>query len=186
MSDNQRVTSFYFSIAWRNQSQYQRYIKTIDDIALSDKDDWVKEMESDDARFQSLKCAVESVVFSAMCLEAFIYSYSTKFLGQNYTKSHIDRIGIESKYILVPKLITGKELDKSGQAYEMLKQLIKDRNSIVHFKSTSDFLSEKSFLPQAMNNGINTIYKVMEELQKIHPEEPHFFKAATEMEVCFA
>jgi hypothetical protein len=186
MSDSQRVTSFYFSIAWRNQRRYEDYMREIDAISASEKDDWMKEMETSDARFQSLKCAVESIVFSAMCLESFIYGYSVKCLGQSYTKAHIDRIGIESKYIIVPKLIVGKELDRSGQAYQMLKQLIKDRNSIVHFKSTADFLSEKSFLPTAMDNGINAIYQLMKELEAIHPEEFHLFRAATEMEACFA
>ena len=143
-------------------------------------------MKSSDWRHQSLKCAVQSIVFSAMCLEAFIYGYSEKHLGAKYTKQHIEKLNIESKFILVPRLIAGKEIQKSGQGYEMMKKLISDRNKIVHFKSREDFFTNDSFLPKSMANGLSAIETLMQELEQIHSEEKHYFRAVPIMAECFA
>lgn len=186
MADAHRVSNFYYVIALQNKERYQQYEAKLAEIISSDKEDWMKDMESADARHQSLKCAVQSIVFSAMCLEAFIYGYSVKHLGKGYTNQYIEKLGIEAKFIIVPRLVTGKELDKSGQAFEMLKKLISDRNKIVHFKSISDFLSHDSFLPQSMNNGLDSIVKLMDEFEKIHPEEEIYFRGVPVMAECFA
>ncbi|SOC51446.1 hypothetical protein SAMN05421509_101302 [Chromohalobacter canadensis] len=186
MADAHKVSNFYYIIALQNKDRYQFFIENIAEVRASDKDDWMKDMECDDLRHQSLKCAVQSIVFSAMCLEAFIYGYAEKHLGKSYTKQHIEKLNIESKYIIVPKLVTGKEIDKSGQAFEKLKKLISDRNKIVHFKSISDFLNQDSFLPESMANGLGSIIGLMDEFRKIHPEEKIYFDGVPVMAECFA
>jgi hypothetical protein len=76
-----------------------------------------------------------AVVFTAMYFEAFIYDYAASCLGDKYSKDHLDKLDFVSKWLVIPKLITGKEISKSGQAFEALKRLHKDRNSLVHLKS---------------------------------------------------
>ncbi|WP_370277570.1 hypothetical protein [Pontibacterium sp.] len=186
MADAHIVSNFYYRIALENCERFEVYSDKVEKVLSSDKEDWMKDMESSDYRHQSLKCAVQSIVFSAMCLEAFIYAYSEKHLGKSYTKQHIEKLNIESKFIVVPRLIVGKEIDKSGQGYEMLKKLISDRNKIVHFKSMKDFLNQGSFLPDSMQNGLQTVSEVMNELCNIHPEERQYFEAIPMHAECFA
>jgi len=81
------------------------------------------------------KNAVIAIVFSAMYLEAFIYDYAAISLGDKYVKDHLDRLDLVSKWILVPRLVTGKEISKSDHAFEALKKLNSARNSLVHLKS---------------------------------------------------
>ncbi len=186
MADAHRVSNFYYVIALQNMERYKDFEAKISEVLSSDKEDWMRDMEYEDLRNQSLKCAVQSIVFSAMCLEAFIYGYSVKHLGKSYTKQYIDKLGIEAKFIIVPRLVTGKEIDKSGQAFEKLKALISDRNKIVHFKSISDFLSHDSFLPKSMSNGLDSIVQLMDEFEKIHPDEKIYFRGVPVMAECFA
>jgi hypothetical protein len=186
LGDPHGISNFYYVISFQNKQAFDRCQKEISEIIDSEREQYMIDMETASLRHHGLKCAVQSIVFSAMCLEAFIYGYSVKNLGKSYTNMHIERLGIESKFILVPRLVTGKEIDKSGQAYEGLKRLVKDRNKIVHFKGVNDFLSEDSFLPEAMNNGLNTISNLMDELIKIHPEEKIYFMGVPVYAECFA
>lgn len=186
MNDPHGISNFYYVISLQNKQAFDRCQKEINEIIDSEREQYMIDMETDSLRHQGLKCAVQSIVFSAMCLEAFICGYSVNNLGKSYTNLHIERLSIESKFILVPQLVTGKEIDKSGQAYEGLKKLIKDRNKIVHFKGVDDFLSHDSFLPDAMNNGLNAISDIMKELVKIHPEEKIYFMGVPIYAECFA
>jgi hypothetical protein len=180
------VSNFYYRIALQNQQQYECYMLDIEKLSSCEEEDWMKDMKSADWHHQGLKSAVQSIVFSAMCLEAFIYDYSVKNLGSSYTKKHIEKLNIESKFIIVPRLIAGKEIQKSGQGYEMLKKLISDRNKIVHFKAQEDFFQVNSFLPTAMANGLAAIKTLMLEFEEIHPEEKYYFRAIPVMAECFA
>lgn len=186
MADAHLVSNFYYRIALENSERFTAYSNKVEQVLSSDKEDWMKDMESSDYRHQSLKCAVQSIVFSAMSLETFIYGYSEKHLGKRYTKKHVEKLNIESKFIVVPRLAVGKEIDKSGQGYEKLKKLISDRNKIVHFKSMEDFLTQSSFLPDSMQNGLQAIIEIMNELGKIHPEERRYFEAIPTHAECFA
>ncbi|MCU7804151.1 MAG: hypothetical protein KZQ92_15690 [Candidatus Thiodiazotropha sp. (ex Lucinoma borealis)] len=177
MADAHLVSNFYYRIALENSQRFEEYSNKVEQVLSGDEEDWMKDMQSSDYRHQSLKCAVQSIVFSAMCLEAFIYGYAEKHLGKSYTKQHIEKLSIESKFIVVPRLTIGKEIDKSGQGYEKLKKLISDRNKIVHFKSMNDFLTQRSFLPDSMQNGLQTVTEIMNEFEIIHPEEKRYFSA---------
>lgn len=186
MNDPHGISNFYYVISLQNKQAFDRSQKEISEIIGSGREQCMIDMETASLHHHGLKCAVQSIVFSAMCLEAFIYGYSVRNLGKSYTESHIERLGIESKYIIVPRLITGKEIDKSGQAYEGLKRLIKDRNKIVHFKGVNDFIIHDSFLPEAMNNGLCAISNIMNELIKINPEEKIYFMGVPVYGECFA
>ena len=48
----------------------------------------------------------------------------------------LDKLDTLSKWIIVPKLITGRELPRQQKWFELLKKLIKARNSIIHHKSS--------------------------------------------------
>jgi hypothetical protein len=123
-----------------------------------------------------------AVVFTAMYFEALIYDYSASCLGDRYSKDHLDKLDFLSKWMIIPKLITGKEISKSGQAYELLKKLHKDRNSLVHLKSKELILShdviaehiekEEKDIEQSATNCRMALKQVIIELSEIDPTHP--------------
>ena len=186
MTNAHYVSNFYYRIAFQNRERHDSYLHDIEQLSSCREDEWMKDMQRSDWRHQSVKCAVQSIVFSAMCIEAFIFGYAEKHLGGNYTKQHIEKLNIESKFIVVPRLVAGLEINKSGQAYEMMKKLISDRNKIVHFKSSNDLFTNEEYLYGAMNNGLGAIEALMKELECIHPDEKHYFRSIPVMAECFA
>lgn len=82
------------------------------------------------------KTSLIIIAFSAMAIEAYIYDYAARHLGDEFVKDHLDKLDTLSKWIVVPKLITGRELPRQQKWFELLKKLIKARNSIIHHKSS--------------------------------------------------
>jgi hypothetical protein len=101
------------------------------------------------------KASLIVIVFSAMVLESYIYDYAARHLTDAYVRDHIDKLDTISKWIIVPKLITGKELPRHRKWFGSLKRLIKTRNSIIHHKSSEppDFTGEvKKYLEKLQSN----------------------------------
>lgn len=127
-------------------------------------------------------CIACSIVFSSLALEAYIYDYAARNLGDNYVKEHLDKLDVVSKWIIVPKIITGNEIQKSEEGYSLLKKLIRTRNTIVHNKTIKiDILDqeklakdlfdkEKEYLEVA-KNSIKTLDKLAKEIERIDPNE---------------
>jgi len=139
----------------------------------------------EEARDQS--CII-AVVFTAMYFEAFIYDYAASCMGDNYSKDHLDKLGFISKWLVIPKLITGKEISKSGQAYESLKRLHKDRNSLVHLKSRemnfnheeiANYLKDREQdIQESIKNCRKALKHVIKELLAIDPDHPKVILAS--------
>ncbi|MEP0073449.1 MAG: hypothetical protein ABJE79_12155 [Marinomonas sp.] len=79
--------------------------------------------------------SLKAIIFSSMCVEAGINDYAGIHLGDNYCEKHIYSMDVVSKWVLIPKLVCGNEIDKSGPAFKALQRLIKSRNKLVHSKS---------------------------------------------------
>ena len=139
----------------------------------------------EEARDQS--CII-AVVFTAMYFEAFIYDYAASCLGDKYSKDHLDKLDFISKWLVIPKIVTGKEISKSGQAYESLKRLHKDRNSLVHLKSREmNFDSEamvsylkarEQDIQETTKNCRKALKHVIQELLVIDPDHPKVMLAS--------
>ena len=139
----------------------------------------------EEARDQS--CII-SVVFTAMYFEAFIYDYAASCLGDKYSKDHLDRLDFISKWLVIPKLVTGKEISKSSQTYELLKRLHKDRNSLVHLKSREmKFSNEEAAnylkareqgIQESTQNCRKALEHVLQELLTIDPDHPKVMLAS--------
>lgn len=76
------------------------------------------------------------IIFSAMTIEAYIYDYAARHLGDTYVKDHLDKLDTLSKWIVIPKLVTGIEIPRNDNWRKLLTRLIKARNSVVHYKSS--------------------------------------------------
>lgn len=115
------------------------------------------------------------ITFAAMSLEAFFYDYAAATLGDDFTKDHLDRLDLVSKLVIVPRLVSGKELGKLPYFLGRVQQLVHDRNKLVHFKSrgfdhkdmqkASEFYDNLSdnFRP-ALLNAVDTVELVLKEI----------------------
>jgi len=119
-----------------------------------------------------------TVVYAAMCLEAFINDYCVTKRSGNYFKKHVDKLSPVSKWVVVPKLVTGKEIPSTSQAIEYIRELYNQRNAFVHPKSKTideEFGWDKEFAKELGNIHIS-VYKSMgaikaatHELYKLDP-----------------
>ena len=71
------------------------------------------------------RAAAIAITFAGMCVEAFMYDYAATHLGDNYAKSHTDKLDVCSKILVLPRLACGKEIDKSSEVYSRIKRLFK-------------------------------------------------------------
>jgi hypothetical protein len=77
------------------------------------------------------------VVYTVIALECYIQNYATRRLGENFCKKHIESMRHQTKWLLVPKLATGKEIPADHKGIVLLLKLIAARNRIVHAKAVN-------------------------------------------------
>lgn len=125
-------------------------------------------------------CAVITVTFATMCLEAFFYDLGASKLGDSFVLDNLDKLDIKSKFLVYPKLICGQSPNKSHAAYEKLTKLVKLRNELIHFKSkpfelsrlnkASEFHDDLNMqLKEGVKNSIICIKAVMKTLDNLIP-----------------
>lgn len=111
------------------------------------------------------------IIFSALSLEAYINDYAINRLSKNYLINYLDRLNLLSKWILIPRIAMGKQLDPGSKSIQDLSWLITLRNKLVHYKSRkikireikkSDFLWEYD-----AKKAIQTVRNLISELKKI-------------------
>lgn len=82
-------------------------------------------------------------LFAAMCLEAFIYDYAATNFSDTYVKKYLDKLDLVSKWVLIPKLVLGKEFPRSGRAFAYIRSVKKERDKLVHSKSRPELSDEQ-------------------------------------------
>ncbi len=161
----------FFAIAYRHHKHVERLVSEREArIVKDDRDvDYVCEKN---AAIQ--RSAMVSVIFSALTLEAFINNYAIERFSRSYFDNHLDKLSPVSKWILIPKLITGKALDTDGQSYERLKELFKLRDRLVHYKTrrkkVSEIVEEEDWVTENHSaDAILTVESILNELSTIDP-----------------
>lgn len=81
------------------------------------------------------KLGINSIVFTAMALEAGVFELAAINLGDATATDDLDKLDLNAKWIVIPQLICGRGLAKTGPALNNLTTLIKARNQLVHYKS---------------------------------------------------
>ena len=133
-------------------------LKKLEELTKINGEDHVNSVER---KIQSLedelaKASLIVIVFSAMVLESYIYDYASRHLTDAFVKDHLDKLDTLSKWIIVPVLITGREIPQHPNWREFLKKLIKARNSIIHHKSSpppASFHNTKKYLEKLQENS---------------------------------
>jgi len=105
----------YFKIALDNYKNIEKLKKEHDSIQKRiehKKEISAKEFdllaEKQDAMGQ---LAIVVIIFSVSSLEAYINHYAISRLSKNYLKNYLDKLDLLSKWIVIPRIITGKQLD---------------------------------------------------------------------------
>jgi hypothetical protein len=75
------------------------------------------------------------IVFAALCLEAYINDYAINRFSRKYFEKHLDKLDLLSKWIVIPRIVTGKQLNPDSEAVQDLQWLVTLRNRLAHFKS---------------------------------------------------
>lgn len=82
-------------------------------------------------------------MFSALSAEAFINYYEVNKISANYFKNYLDKLDVISKWIIIPKLVTGNSIDTGSHSVQKLNSLISLRNKLVHLYYFNQKADEK-------------------------------------------
>jgi len=111
------------------------------------------------------------VVFCATSLEAYINHYAISHLSKNYLKTYLDKLDMLSKWVIIPRVTTGTQLDTGSSALQDLSWLITLRNKLVHYKSRTvsiEEIKDTDFLwENDAKRAIETVKNLAQELKKI-------------------
>jgi hypothetical protein len=137
----------------------QKSIPDDDAIQLAAKNDAIGEL------------ALIVVIFCAFTLEAYINHYGINRLSRNYHTKYLDKLDVVAKWVVIPRLVTGKELGPGSRAVQDLSWLVGLRNKLAHYKSkiltlgeikTDDFLWYED-----AEHAIRTVERIMADLKRI-------------------
>lgn len=137
------------------------------------------------------QACIVGCIFTALYFEAFIYDYAASCLGDQYVRDYVDKLDFMSKWVVVPRLTVGKELERGSEGYATLKQLHKDRNSLVHLKSRQMFPSKDDLIAylnaredeihRTMANCKRALRVVIHELRALDPDHPKLASSLNEV-----
>jgi hypothetical protein len=118
--------------------------------------------------------ALVVVIFGALALEAYINDYAITRLSRNYQANYLDKLDVVVKWMVVPRLVTGKELDPGSTAFQGLSWLVGLRNKLAHYKSkrvTVEEIKDSDFLwYEDADRTVRTVGRLLSDLQAIDPE----------------
>lgn len=82
--------------------------------------------------FEELKYSMYAVLYSSFALEAYINKIGHEKFKDKW--KFVENIPLMTKWIVFPKILTGKNIDVSKSPFSYLKKIKNLRNILVHFK----------------------------------------------------
>lgn len=175
----EEVTTFYM-VAWSSFLQVERLVKdrVRHERAVAGEG---KERNEDDLHFLIVnkltpadeeRLAFVTIIFSALALEALINDYAICNFSRSYLENYLDRLSPPSKWLIIPKLVTGKAMSTDGETLQRLTQLFRLRNRLVHFKSSpgkraSDLGQKDRITRKHAADAIRTVREAVGELRRL-------------------
>ena len=132
-----RLGGYSYAYCSFSEKEYSKHIK-LEDQWKKEKDELIRH----DLEEQLFESGVKTILFAALSVEAGINDYAGWQLGDSYFDKHLSSLNVLSKWVVIPKLVCGNSIDKSGPAYSALKKLIRARNNLAHNKSRNLNLGE--------------------------------------------
>jgi hypothetical protein len=136
-----------------------------------------KEMSDDDVDFLASRndaigeLALIVIVFSAFTLEAYINHYGISRLSRNYFSKYLDKLDLLAKWLIIPRVVTGKKLDPGSAAMQDLSWLVSLRNRLAHFKSkkitVEDIEGSDWLWYEDAERAVKTVKRVVSLLKRI-------------------
>jgi hypothetical protein len=181
-----RITAYrtYFQIAKANRDLFHECNRSRKSQEAAVGEDEIAEALETAERLweQQWQAAMVAVTFAGMSLESFFYDYAADALGDQYVKDHLDKLDLPSKYLVYPKLVCGAAPQKSEHTFELVRNLTRLRNDLVHAKSKAfpltriDAAAEHyddyhARLAKGADDAIECVVSVMRELDKLHGTE---------------
>ena len=113
-----------------------------------------------------------SVVFSAFTIESFLNNYGDTRLDDNFYYENLDKLPIRNKWIVLLKLINGKEVVKGKEPFQSIHRLFHKRDEIVHDKpkeitKIEEVKKIKKRSPYRIMEFFNTIVAIHDYLNEI-------------------
>ncbi|MHB9093495.1 MAG: hypothetical protein ACYC21_02390, partial [Eubacteriales bacterium] len=178
------LLSKYLEIARENFNRIKPLENEIESIMLHvdpDRDSYLARKDAFDkisSYFNQIcKHSITTIVFCALAVEAFIYDYGARNTSDTYIQKYVDKLDTISKWVVIPKLVTGKEFPKENQSFELLSRLVKNRNSLVHHKAVNVEFGSKDFeqkykkvmgdLPLKAKEAITVFSELISDLKKV-------------------
>ncbi len=186
------LANTFAKIALENYKDYNDCIKNIPSNAPDDIfTDKALTKEEEEAYFKkeeleslSDKHYLSGVVFCAMATEAYINDVSRIELGDSYVDKHLDKLSLESKYLITMHLISGVKVDNSKEWFNLLKKLIKTRNHFIHAKSKKvnqerlcndpEYIDSLRFDKIELVDAIKLLYLLHKEVYQLDNAKHHF------------
>lgn len=167
----------YYRICRRHVQRLGEIESNIETLKKKNPSEFEQSPEFLDLKEEAEECSSIVIVFAALCLEAFIYDYGAVNKSDSYMERYVDKLGPVAKWVVVTKLVTGKDFPTDSHAFEMLGKLMKARNDMVHFKSFDVPMDDEKKLRELINrapiisaqDAFKAISLVMVELKKIDP-----------------
>jgi len=178
----------YFKIVQNNYKVCTEYKRKSD--ALLNGADNIKIFweDSEECKYSAIKI----IVFSALFLEAVINDYGLSNISKNFIENYIEKANVKSKWVIIPKLITGNDFPTDSKAFKLLGELISLRNDHVHYKSKkipNDYEGYVEFITENQKEfyhdveiACNCINECLQELKKIDNTDWELFKFIEKIE----
>lgn len=129
-----RVDSMVDTYAVMAETAYARFLENDAHPAppLSQQFDFTRWLEQDRRKIMD---GIQTIVFSAMALEAAVFDLAASQLGDKVATDYLDKMDLLGKWMIIPRLVCGRALREQGPAINGLRGLIRARNTLVHHKS---------------------------------------------------
>jgi len=170
-------SSLYFDICRESYKDFEKYnaefLKKIKNRNTLASHNWSDLLELSEIR---RRCWVQAIIFGALCLEAFVYDYAASHFSDTFTKEYLEKLEFMAKWVLIPKLVTGRDFPRANQAFEHLTKLVSQRNQLVHAKSKRTPSNEEELKALAEGyksakrgtlNPYQTVIEVLTELRNL-------------------
>jgi len=141
--------------------------------------------EIEDIRNKLHMQEVSAPVFAINTAEHFINLYACNRIDSFYTSEHLESLDIFSKWIAIPYIICGEEIDRESQSAKDFKHLISLRNSLTHAKPSYIYFDNPETIEKRYNRldakkkdrrtmakrSANIVLGMFSELKNIDPSE---------------
>ena len=128
-----------------------------------------------------------AITFAAMCLEACIWDYVACTTSQNKAEENFGSLNLKAKWVVIPQFFCGSDITKvrvGGTCLlGMLDNLAKERNKLVHSKSTVWPVDQKKFIELLFpkrkitaEDAFGLIKLLLGELEKVDKSNWWFFE----------